>query len=133
VVRVAGNVTDPVVIGSVEYAVDHLHVPLIVVLGHESCGAVAAALTTGRPEGNRGAVIERVHVGKGLPKDRKAALAQAVRANARYQAAELTKQSKVLRAAVAAGRVRSVTGIKDLETGQVHWLDSPAPAVQSSP
>src|SRR5439155_1280302 len=45
VLRVAGNIADPFVLGSIEYAVEHLHTPLIVVLGHESCGAVAAALT----------------------------------------------------------------------------------------
>ena len=43
VVRVAGNVPDPVVIGSIEYAVAHLGSPLVLVLGHEHCGAVAAA------------------------------------------------------------------------------------------
>lgn len=40
VVRVAGNITDDVVLGSLEYAVEHLHVPLVVVLGHYKCGAV---------------------------------------------------------------------------------------------
>src|SRR5689334_10233158 len=44
VVRVAGNVTDPAVTGSISYAVHHLHAPLVVVLGHQSCGAVKAAL-----------------------------------------------------------------------------------------
>src|SRR5207237_5372942 len=42
VIRVAGNITDAAVIGSIEYAVEHLHAPLIVVLGHEKCGAVTA-------------------------------------------------------------------------------------------
>ncbi len=44
VVRVAGNISEPFALGSIDYAVEHLHVPLIVVLGHEKCGAVAAAL-----------------------------------------------------------------------------------------
>ena len=43
VVRVAGNVTAPDALGSIEYAVDHLHAHTIVVLGHQRCGAVAAA------------------------------------------------------------------------------------------
>jgi carbonic anhydrase len=42
VVRVAGNVVDPDVIGSIEYAVDHLHTQLVIVMGHENCGAVTA-------------------------------------------------------------------------------------------
>ena len=44
VIRVAGNVVDSHVLGSIEYAVAHLHTPLIMVLGHENCGAVTAAL-----------------------------------------------------------------------------------------
>ena len=51
VIRVAGNVMDPVVLGSVEYGVEHLHTPLLVILGHQSCGAVTAA-TQGGAEGN---------------------------------------------------------------------------------
>ena len=51
VIRVAGNVMDPVVLGSVEYGVEHLHTPLLVILGHQCCGAVTAA-TQGGAEGN---------------------------------------------------------------------------------
>ena len=43
VIRTAGNVADPVALGSIEYAVDHIHSPLLVVLGHSKCGAVTAA------------------------------------------------------------------------------------------
>jgi len=43
VVRVAGNVVDDIVLGSLEYAVEHLAVPLVVVMGHSGCGAVTAA------------------------------------------------------------------------------------------
>src|SRR5262249_7971690 len=52
VVRVAGNVTDPVVLGSIEYGVQVLKAPLIIVLGHESCGAVQAAIAGGELPGN---------------------------------------------------------------------------------
>jgi carbonic anhydrase len=47
VVRVAGNVVDPVVLGSIEYAAEHLHAKLLLILGHESCGAVKATLDGG--------------------------------------------------------------------------------------
>jgi carbonic anhydrase len=43
VVRIAGNLVDDLVLGSIEYAIEHLHVPLVVVLGHSRCGAIAAA------------------------------------------------------------------------------------------
>ena len=46
VIRIAGNVLDDVALASVEYGVEHLHTPLLVVLGHESCGAVTAAFNT---------------------------------------------------------------------------------------
>jgi hypothetical protein len=64
VLRVAGNIADPGVVGSVEYAVGHLHVPLVVVLGHESCGAVQAALE-GKPlPGQLGWLVKQVYTGK---------------------------------------------------------------------
>jgi len=43
VVRIAGNIVDDFVLGSIEYAVEYLHVPLVMVLGHSRCGAIAAA------------------------------------------------------------------------------------------
>lgn len=60
VVRVAGNVVDPVVLGSVEYAVDHLHAPLVVVLGHQGCGAVAAAIEGGGQPGDIGSFLSLI-------------------------------------------------------------------------
>ncbi|MFN8533250.1 MAG: carbonic anhydrase [Dehalococcoidia bacterium] len=64
VLRVAGNIADPAVIGSIEYGVEEFGIPLIVVLGHERCGAVEAtldALATGaEPPGQIGAVIEPI-------------------------------------------------------------------------
>jgi carbonic anhydrase len=52
VVRVAGNVVDDAVLGSIEYAAEHLHVPLVIVLGHSMCGAVAASIE-GKKHGNQ--------------------------------------------------------------------------------
>lgn len=60
VVRVAGNVMDPVGIGSVEYAVEHLNVPLVVVLGHEKCGAVKATVDGGKAEGSIGSIVNLI-------------------------------------------------------------------------
>ncbi|MGE5543373.1 MAG: carbonic anhydrase [Bacillota bacterium] len=56
VIRVAGNVLDSVSLGSVEYAVDHLHTPLVVVMGHENCGAVHATVEGGDPPGSIGSI-----------------------------------------------------------------------------
>lgn len=60
VVRVAGNVVTPVELGSIEYAVEHLKTPLVVVLGHEECGAVTAAVQGGETHGSIGAIIEKI-------------------------------------------------------------------------
>jgi len=60
VIRVAGNVVTPVELGSVEYAVEHLKTPLVVVLGHESCGAVTAAVQGGEIPGSIGSIVEKI-------------------------------------------------------------------------
>src|SRR4030095_1594582 len=58
VVRSAGNIAEPVSTGSLEYAVEHLHVKVLVVLGHEKCGAVQAALADGKlPSPNLEALV----------------------------------------------------------------------------
>jgi carbonic anhydrase len=58
VVRVAGNVADDLVLGSIEYAVSHLGTPLVMVLGHTSCGAVTAALEGGGEGEYTGSIVE---------------------------------------------------------------------------
>jgi carbonic anhydrase len=60
VIRNAGNIVDDVVIGSIEYAVEHLHTPLVIVLGHQQCGAVTAALKGGKATGHIASVIEKI-------------------------------------------------------------------------
>ena len=60
VVRTAGNVADAISIGSVEYAVDFLHVPLVLVLGHQNCGAVAGAVAGVEHGPNIGAIISEI-------------------------------------------------------------------------
>lgn len=130
VVRVAGNVSEPASLGSVEYAAEHLGVPLVVVLGHHKCGAVkATAEAKGKPEGNIGALVKEIqpavaaarkHPGKeGLVDD-------AVHANVALVAKELTSESPVMAHLVHEGKVRIVTAVYDLETGTVEWGDEPA-------
>ena len=57
IIRVAGNVVSDTELGSLEYGAEHLHVPLLVVLGHQHCGAVTAAVEGGGNEGHIGALI----------------------------------------------------------------------------
>ena len=60
VIRVAGNILDDVVIGSIEYAVEHLGTRLVLVLGHESCGAVGASLEGGEAGGHIDSIVNAI-------------------------------------------------------------------------
>jgi carbonic anhydrase len=60
VVRTAGNVLDNVALGSIEYAVEHLHVPLVMVLGHQRCGAVSAAVQGGQVSGRIAQIFKEI-------------------------------------------------------------------------
>ena len=60
IVRTAGNVFDNIALGSIEYAVEHLEVPLLVVLGHGQCGAVTATVEGGHAPGHISNVVEAI-------------------------------------------------------------------------
>lgn len=129
VVRVAGNVPDPVVLGSVEYAAEHLGSPLVVVLGHERCGAVTAAVEAkGKPEGNIGAIIKTITPAvkqakkeyKGIEKT--GLVETAIDDNVKLVAANLTKKSSVLKHMVKEGKLKIVAAKYDLDDGQVRLL-----------
>jgi len=125
VLRVAGNIADRAVIGSIEYAVEHLHTPLIVVLGHESCGAVKAALE-GKPlPGDLGWLGQQVHVGDKLPEDTQDRLNPGIRANALHAATDLTERSSAIKELAAGNRVQIVCGVYSLTSGEVDWLKMP--------
>jgi carbonic anhydrase len=109
VVRTAGHVVGPEVLGSIEYAVAKLDVPLIVVLGHDSCGAIAAtleALQHGRtPEGFMRDVVERVMLSVLAVREEAQADAQvAVDEHVRYTVGLLRERSAVIAERLANGR-----------------------------
>lgn len=60
VIRVAGNVIDDVSLGSIEYGVEHLGSPLLLILGHDYCGAVKATIDGGEAPGKIGAIVDRI-------------------------------------------------------------------------
>ncbi|MCM2356812.1 MAG: carbonic anhydrase [Geobacteraceae bacterium] len=129
VVRVAGNVPDPIVLGSIEYAAEHLGSPLIMVLGHERCGAVKATVDAkGKGEGNIGAIVKTI--APALKKAKKQCKEEAklvecvVEENARMVAANLTKQSKVIRELVKEHKVKIVAAKYDLDDGKVRVMET---------
>ncbi len=136
VVRVAGNVPDPVVLGSVEYAAEHLGSPLVMVLGHERCGAVTAAVDAkGKAEGNIGAIVKTIApaVKKARKeckdckacdlKDKAKLVECAIDENTKMVAANLTKQSPVLRHLVKEGKLKIVAAKYDLDDGKVTMFE----------
>lgn len=132
VIRDAGNVTDPIVLGSIEYAAEHIGSPLIMVLGHERCGAVTATVeANGKGEGNIGAIVKTIAPAlkkvkaecaknKDCDKKDKAKLIECVvDKNARMVAANLVKQSKVIAELVKEGKLKIVAAKYDLDDGTV--------------
>ena len=129
VVRVAGNVLSPEVAGSLQYAGVHLQTPLLVVLGHEGCGAIQAALET-KHKGVRQRSRIQLLVDSILPAlagvdphlPLSAQFAQAVERNVRWTVRTLI-ESPEGQARVAEGRVKYVGAIYEIETGRVRFLD----------
>jgi carbonic anhydrase len=122
-VRVAGNVVDDIVSASIEYAVEHLHVPLVVVLGHQNCGAVQAAVKGGSAPGHIPALLEALQpaVEKGRAQAGNDLVDQTVRANV-WLTAEAIRDSSLLSGMVKEGKVEVVGAYYSLETGQVEFL-----------
>jgi carbonic anhydrase len=127
-VRVAGNVAAGEALGSLEYAVDQLRTPLVVVLGHSQCGAVAAVLEKAKLPANLAALVEPIKpaAAKALEDHPGAAkevvIEAAVKGNV-FQAMEDTlQQSQLIKGAVKAGKTRLVGALYELDTGKVQWL-----------
>lgn len=123
VVRTAGHVVDDVALGSIEYAVEHLGVPLVVTLGHTRCGAVTAALHGAEAPGHIAAVVRAilpaVRETRGLPGD---PLSNAIDAHIRRVVAHLRAASPILAEREHAGTLRIVGARYNLESGEVVWL-----------
>ena len=131
VIRVAGNIVAPSLVGSVEFAASQFGTRLVVVMGHTQCGAVGAtvrALEHGAPESkNLKSITDLIaphvrHLFEG-PGDHEARLAAAVRENALASARELRHSSEVITALVEMGRVKVVAAVYDLATGAVTFLE----------
>jgi carbonic anhydrase len=123
VVRTAGEVADDVVVGSIEYALEHLGTRLIVVLGHQRCGAVSAAVSGAMETGDiphvLKAILPAVEETKNQPGDR---IDNAVRANAREIAKRLQSIGPIIAPRVQSGEVKIVAAYYSLDTGQVELL-----------
>lgn len=120
VVRVAGNIIDDAGLGSIEYAAEHLHVSLILVLGHERCGAVEAAVKGGEAPGRIKSLLEAlrpaVENAKGRPGD---LTENAMRGNVKSVVDRLKASKPILEHLVHKGTL-TVVGVRyDLDDGMV--------------
>jgi carbonic anhydrase len=123
VVRDAGNTLNDHVIGSIEYAVEHLHASVVLVVGHEKCGAVSAAIAGGRAEGRIGTIIEAIR--PAVKETRNQAgdkTDNAVRGNARRVAQTLTVADPIISHAVRTGEIKIFAARYDLASGRVELL-----------
>ncbi|MGK7863706.1 carbonic anhydrase [Falsiroseomonas sp. E2-1-a4] len=124
VARNAGNLADTGAIGSLEYAVANLSVPLIMVLGHEHCGAAGAAVALAQqplalPAHLRDMLLPMLPAALAALRAGGDAVEGTVRANVTLNVTRLLTESPVLSAAAAAGRLKVVGAYYDLDTQQV--------------
>jgi carbonic anhydrase len=122
VVRTAGNTLDNIVIGSLEYAVEHLGVQLILVLGHEDCGAVKATIGigAGKAEGHIDAIVQAIKPAVAIARTKPGdVLNNAVAENVDLVVERLRTSQPILGNAVQAGKVKIVGGVYSLKDGSV--------------
>lgn len=117
VIRVAGNVANTSSIASIEYAVAHIGTPLIVVLGHQSCGAVGAAIAGGDNGHNLNHLL--AHLEPARAANEGAEVDVVVRANAAQQIGELMGRSAIISDAVANKGLQIVSAFYSLADGSV--------------
>src|SRR5207248_2205063 len=125
VLRVAGNVIDDHSLGSIEYAVNHLAIRLIVVLGHQRCGAVKAAKETIAAKGNAAAHIQSLveAIRPAVEATINGDLEATVEANVKDVVKALSSSMPVLKPKVDSGELQVIGGDYSLDTGAVAFLD----------
>lgn len=129
VVRTAGLVLEPTSLGSLEYAVAHLHVPLVVINGHEFCGAVMAAVNhPDLDESHITAVVRQIAPSGAQARERGLSGPELVEAandlHLKFLYDALSRQSPILREALAARRLEAVLAKYFLSNGRVEVLDA---------
>ena len=134
VIRVAGNIVSPSQVGSVEFAAERFGTPLVVVLGHTGCGAIAATLQSLRepemePSPNLRFIVDHIRpsveqlMETDLRDDEEQLYRQSVRANVRASVKHLRHGSEVLERLILAGGLRVVGAEYSLTTGVVDFFE----------
>lgn len=133
VIRVAGNIVAPSQVGSVEFAAERFQTPLVVVLGHTGCGAIAAAIDASEDKLSvskaQMSIVDRVRpsvdalLGTDLAEDRNKLSRAAVRANVRASANHLRHGSASLEELQQKRGLLIVGAVYDIESGEVDFFD----------
>ncbi len=131
VIRVAGNSTNEAVLGSIEYAVDFLHIPLLVVLGHTECGAVDSVWQGEQVHGNLAGLlapivpaVQKVRSGKTCRMKNELMLKElAAKENVRQSVATILKENPILAKAVAEDKLMLLGALYNVESGEVAWIE----------
>jgi len=123
VIRTAGNVADPIGLGSIEYAVDHVHASVLLVLGHQKCGAVIAACSGEKmPSRNLAAIVDKIEPAVtqaktyAKPDD---LVESAIKENVHRSAQDLVANSEIVREAVKAGKLSVIEAVYQFDSGEV--------------
>lgn len=120
-IRVAGNIANTSSIASIEYAVAHVGTKLIVVLSHQSCGAVTAAVTGGDNGYNLNHLLS--HITPAIEASKQGSSVDEVsKVNAKLNADELMNRSSIIKNAVESDSVKIVSGYYNLDSGRVDFL-----------
>jgi carbonic anhydrase len=127
-IRVAGNVCDVDEIGSIEYGVDHLGTPVMVVLGHTQCGAVTAVVTDAELHGSIPPLVDNIKPAAAAAKLKNPGVEgndlvpMAVEANVFQSIEDLLKKSPATRQKVKDGKLQVIGAVYNLSTGGIKWL-----------
>ncbi len=120
VVRAAGEVVDRSIMATLEYGAEHLHIPLLVVLGHESCGAVKAVVDGAHVEGpNLEYMVKAIKAASRRTPSEKVELRSAILGNVEQVINDALAGSEILRHAVQGGSMQVVGGYYELASGRV--------------
>lgn len=123
VIRTAGNIAGPAGLGSLEYAVEHLKVPLVLVLGHQRCSSVAAAVEGGSAPGKMAAIVEVIRPVVDTVRDQAGDLLNnSIDANIAAEVERVKSTSKLLADYARRRKVEVIGARYNLESGLVDWL-----------
>jgi len=121
--RVVGNsASDPFVMGGLEYAVEHLHVKMVLVLGHTGCGAVRAMIDGNAPEGLEKVMDDMERARSKVPPEKSKDSGAIAESNVRLQMRAIEDSSLVISGAVNRGALEVAGAMYDMATGSVRFV-----------